>query len=68
MSRSPRHVLKTCADSLLLIGTFDGCAGYCDTMFQNECLGVAFAGGYCMAFDAVSGTFNAPGEIAALRQ
>jgi len=37
-------------------------------MFQNECLGVAFAGGYCMAFDAVSGTFNAPGEIAALRQ
>lgn len=32
------------------------------------CVGVYYEGGYCMAYSAVSGTFEAPYGMAALRQ
>ncbi|KAK5125495.1 hypothetical protein LTR85_000606 [Meristemomyces frigidus] len=49
-------------------GTFDNCAGFCDTYDVNSCGGVAFEGGYCMAYDTVTGTFSSVSGLAALRQ
>lgn len=49
-------------------GTFDNCVGFCDTYSKGQCLGVNYQGGYCMSYASITGTFNAVGEIAAIRQ
>ncbi|KAK4539809.1 hypothetical protein LTR36_010343 [Oleoguttula mirabilis] len=49
-------------------GTFDNCAGFCDTYDKASCGGVGFQGGYCMAYDTVTGTFSSGNGVAALRQ
>lgn len=50
--------------------TFDGCAGFCDNYNDPAafCTGLAYYGGYCMAYDAITGTFHTPDAIAAIRQ
>lgn len=50
--------------------TFDGCGGFCDDFDEPSafCTGVSYSGGYCMAFAAITGTFDTPGQIAAIRQ
>ncbi|KAK0251460.1 hypothetical protein LTR91_016246 [Friedmanniomyces endolithicus] len=51
-------------------GSFDGCADFCDSYDDPSapCTGVAFQGGYCMAFDTITGTFAQVGGIAAVRK
>lgn len=50
--------------------TFNGCADYCDMFAIDSCLGVSFNAGFegnCQALASITGSFNAPGEIAAVR-
>lgn len=47
-------------------GTFEGCAGFCNTYNRTYCVGVSYEAGACMAYDLVSGNFPGPG-FAALR-
>ncbi|KAK0940405.1 hypothetical protein LTR29_007993 [Friedmanniomyces endolithicus] len=51
-------------------GTFDGCADFCDSYDDPSapCTGVAYQGGYCMAYDTITGTFAQVGGIAAVRK
>ncbi|KAK1810125.1 hypothetical protein LTR12_015521 [Friedmanniomyces endolithicus] len=51
-------------------GTFDGCADFCDSYDDpsSPCTGVAYQGGYCMAYDTITGTFAQVGGIAAVRK
>jgi hypothetical protein len=54
-----------------ITGTFNNCADFCNAYNDEDatpCMGVAFDGGYCMAYDTITGTFGMEGEIAALRQ
>ena len=46
----------------------DFCNWYNDIDNTSPCAGFSYAGGYCMAYDTVTGTFNDTGHIAALRQ
>lgn len=52
-------------------GTFDGCTTYCDMFDVNTCVGVSYNNGFagnCWSMDSISGSFSAPGQIAAIRQ
>ena len=52
-------------------GTFDGCATYCDMFDKKACVGVSYNNGFagnCWSMDQISGSFVAPGQIAAVRQ
>lgn len=52
-------------------GTFDGCTSYCDMFDKNTCVGVSYNNGFagnCWSMDQISGSFSAPGQIAAIRQ
>lgn len=52
-------------------GTFDGCTSYCDMFDKNTCVGVSYNNGFagiCWNMDTISGSFVAPGQIAAVRQ
>ncbi|GAB1742741.1 hypothetical protein NU219Hw_g8453t1 [Hortaea werneckii] len=48
-------------------GNFTNCAGFCDGYPADVCVGVYYEGGWCMAYSSVSGTFNSPYGMAALR-
>lgn len=50
--------------------TFEGCSGFCDDYEDPAafCTGVAYNRGYCMAYDTITGTFHAAGQVAALKQ
>lgn len=50
--------------------TFNGCADYCDMFEVDSCVGVSFNAGFegnCQALSSIEGSFDAPGEIAAVR-
>ncbi|TKA28888.1 hypothetical protein B0A50_03299 [Salinomyces thailandicus] len=49
-------------------GNFTNCVGSCDGYAADTCVGVYYEHGYCMAYDMVTGTFNSPYGMAALRQ
>lgn len=47
-------------------GSFELCAGFCDT--YTDCKGIHYSGGFCMAYDTITGSFVDPNGIAAVRQ
>jgi hypothetical protein len=52
------------------VGTFEYCSEFCDVYsdLSAYCMGVGYHGGYCMAYDNITGTFPQVGGIAAVRQ
>ena len=49
-------------------GTFDGCTAFCDSYNEDLCVGVAYDGGDCKAYDQITGSFVEDGTWFAIRQ
>ena len=51
-----------------LTANFDGCGAYCGNYDRDVCKGMSYERGVCMSYNQITGSFSAPGAIAAVRQ